>query len=141
MHKKLLGFMIVPLFAFWMFAFAEQKDSSENKLVGKWVGTWTGESTGKFEMTFAKNADEKLSGTFTAIPDLGDPNTMIAKSVECTADLLKLKFEGPEAEIEVLLEGEFEGQSLKGRYSVLNKAQGDEVESGTWSAARKPSRD
>ncbi|MCI0665744.1 MAG: hypothetical protein L0220_32205, partial [Acidobacteria bacterium] len=105
------------------------------------VGAWTGESSGKFEMTFSKNADNKLSGILTAIPDHGDPNTMVAKSVEFSAEKIKVKFEGPEAEIEVLLEGEFEGQSLKGSYSVLNKAQGDVVESGAWSATRKPSRD
>src|SRR5262245_51872253 len=110
MHKKLLGLMIIPISALCILAATGQKDPSENKLVGKWVGTWTGESNGKFEMTFTKNADEKLSGTLIATPDQGEANTMTAKSVEYTAEMIKVKFEGPEAEIEVLLEGEFEGQ-------------------------------
>jgi hypothetical protein len=133
--------MIIQLFAFWMLPAAGQKDPSDNKLVGKWVGTWTGDSTGKFEMTFSKNADGTLSASLLATPDQGEPNTMESKLVEPTAEKIKLKFEGADKEIEVLLEGTFEGQSLKGSYSVRNKAQGDEVESGTWSAAKKSSRD
>lgn len=141
MHKKLLGLMIIPLFAFWILAAAEKQDTSDNKLVGKWEGTWTGGSTGKFVMTFSKNADGKLSATLIATPDQGEPNTMETKSVEQTAEKLKIKFEGEGAEIQVFLEATFEGHTLKGSYSVRNKAQGDEVESGTWSAAKKSSRD
>jgi hypothetical protein len=140
MHKKLLGSMVITFLAFSILAAAGQKDSAKNKLVGKWAGTWTGESSGKFEMTISKDAAGKLSATITATPDQGEPNTMVSTSMEQTAEKIKIKCDGQGSEVEVVLEGAFEGQSLKGSYSVRNKGQGDQVESGSWSASKKAPR-
>jgi hypothetical protein len=141
MYKKLLGLMIILFFTFCLLAAAGQKDASDNKLIGKWVGTWSGGSSGKFEMTVSKNSDGKLAATLIATPDQGEPNTMVAKSVDQTAENLKIIFEGGAGEVDVLMEGGWDGQDLKGSYSVRNKPQGEEVESGIWSAAKKPSRE
>jgi hypothetical protein len=141
MHKKLFGLMIIPFFTFCLLAAAGQKDASDNKLIGKWAGIWGGGSSGKFEMTVSKNSEGKLAATLIATPDQGQPNTMVAKSVEQTAENIKIIFEGGGGEVDVLLVGTLDGQDLKGSYSVRNKPQGEEVESGTWSAAKKPARD
>lgn len=106
-------------------------------LVGAWQGTWTGGSTGKVEMTFAKGADGKLTGSISPKPDQGDGYTVQFKSVEVTSGKLSAKFEDPNGEVEITLTGSAEGKTVKGTYSVKQKADGTEVETGSWTATKK----
>lgn len=105
--------------------------------IGTWEGTWTGGSSGKVGMTIAKGAGGKLSGTISPTPDQGDGYTVSFKSVEVNAGKLTVKFDDPGGEVEITLIGTAEGKSAKGTYSVKQKGDGTEVDTGTWTVSKK----
>jgi hypothetical protein len=133
MRRTIFVSLIVLIFG--CFAYAQSK--SENDPVGTWSGTWSGGSTGKFEMTITKDANGKLSATLTAKPDEGDGFTGPFKSVEANGPKLTMKFEAPDGESEATLQAVIEGSTLKGDYSIRAKANGEEVDKGTFTASRK----
>lgn len=115
---------------------AARPDDSD-AYVGTWEGTWTGGSSGKVGMTIAKGTGGKLSGSITPTPDQGDGYTVSFKSVEVVSGKLTLKFEDPNGENEITLIGSADGKSAKGTYSVRQKGDGSEVDTGTWTVTKK----
>ena len=115
---------------------AARADNSD-AFVGTWEGTWTGGSSGKFGMTISKGAGGKLSGSISPQPDQGEGYTATFKSVEVVAGKLTVKFEDPGGEADIILTGSAEGKSAKGTYSVRQKGDGSEVDSGSWTLTKK----
>src|SRR5262245_54806857 len=111
---------------------ATARPDNGDALVGKWEGTWSGGSNGKVGMTFSKGADGKLSGSISPTPDQGDGYTVAFKSVEVVSGKLTVKFEDPNGEVEITLIGSLDGKSAKGTYSVRQKGDGSEVDTGSW---------
>jgi hypothetical protein len=105
--------------------------------VGTWQGTWSGDSSGKFEMTITKSPTGKLSGSLSTHPDGGDGYTVEFKSIEIASGKLSVKFEDPGGEQEISLTGSADGKSAKGTYTVRQKGDGAQIDSGSWTAARK----
>lgn len=136
MRKTSLTSLFVLISSVCILAFAGQ-NAAGGKFAGSWTGSWTGASTGKFEMTITNEADGKLSAIIVATPQEGDGSTFKSKMVETAENKLKVKFEDSEGSVEVTLEGALDGAALKGTYTIRDKAQGTEVESGTWTASRK----
>jgi hypothetical protein len=134
MRKSSLTSLFVLIFT--CLALAGQ-NSAGNNFAGSWAGSWTGGSNGKIDMTIAGDASGKLSITLIATPEQGDATTFQSKTAEVVDNKLKAKFEAPDGALEVSLEGAIDGASLKGTYSVRDKAQGNEVESGTWTVSKK----
>ena len=114
-----------------------KKTSGAGDVVGIWNGTWEGGSTGKFEMTISKGPDGKLTGTLAAHPEGGDGYTTGFKSVDVSGGKLTVTLEDPQGEVRITLEGSLDSTGMKGSYSVRTKAQGEEVEGGTWQAKKK----
>jgi hypothetical protein len=138
-QTSLVSLFVLAITTFSL-AFAGQTATDgkiDSKLAGGWAGSWSGGSSGKFEMTIAKDASGKLAATLLATPEQGDGSTFKSKSIETADSKLKIILEDSEGNAEVLLEGVLEGTSLKGNYSVRDKAQGTEVETGSWSASKK----
>ncbi len=133
MRKTIFVSLVVLIFGLGCFVYAQSKPDGA---AGTWAGTWSGSSTGKFEMTIKREAG-KLSGTLTATPDQGEGYTAEFKSVEASGNKLTIKFDDPAGEVEVTLLAVIEGSSIKGDYTVRAKANGEEVEKGTFTASRK----
>ena len=114
-----------------------RKASGNSEVLGTWSGTWEGGSTGKFEMTITKGADGKLTGSLSAHPEGGDGYTTSFKSVDVSGGKLTVTLEDPQGEVRITLEGSLDQTAMKGGYSVRTKAQGEEVEGGTWQAKKK----
>jgi hypothetical protein len=139
LKKSLLSLFVLALTTFSP-AFAGQTSPDtkiDSKVAGVWAGSWSGGSSGKFEMTITRETGGKLSATLQATPEQGDGSTFKSKSIETADSKLKIMLEDAEGNVEVLLDGVLEGTSLKGTYSVRDKAQGTEVETGSWSANKK----
>jgi len=123
------------------FSYARQAESKktpgDNSVVGTWIGSWEGGNTGKFEMTIAKGPDGKLSGSLTASPTDGDGYTVKLKSVDVSGGKLTVKVEDTEGEVEITIEGVPDATAMKGSFSVRSKAQGEQVDAGTWQAKKK----
>jgi len=135
MRKTIFVSLIMLTLSIGCFAYAAQSKSNNNA-AGTWSGTWTGGSSGKFEMTIKKAAGGKLSASITVNPDQGEGYTVPFKSVESNGSKLILKFDAPGGEVEGTLQGMIVGSSIKGDYSVRSKANGQEVEKGTFTSAR-----
>ena len=133
MRKTIFVSLIVLVFG--CFVYAQSK--SDGGATGTWSGTWTGGSTGKFEMIIKKEAGGKLSATLTASPDQGDGYTVNFKLVQPNGDKLTMKFDDPSGEVEGTLQAVVEGSTIKGDYAIRAKANGEEVEKGTFTASRK----
>ncbi|MGH9835716.1 MAG: hypothetical protein ACRD9Y_22075 [Blastocatellia bacterium] len=132
MRKTIFVSLIVLVFGCFVYA-----QSKSDGAAGTWSGTWTGGSTGKFEMTIKKEAGGKLSASLTATPDQGDGYTVNFKFVEPNGNKLTMKFDDPSGEVEGTLQAVVEGSSIKGDYSIRAKANGEEVDKGTFTASRK----
>ena len=123
------------------FSYARQTESKktpgDSSVVGMWSGSWQGGNSGTFEMTITKGADGKLGGSLTAKPADGDGYTTRFKSLDVTGGKFIAKVEDPEGEVEITIEGALDPTSMKGSFSVRSKAQGEQVDGGSWQAKKK----
>lgn len=141
MHKRLqislLAILLIAGVALLTTQEAVARPDASDAFVGSWEGTWTGGSSGKFGMTIAKGAGGKLSGSISPTPDQGEGYTVAFKSVEVVSGKLTVKFEDPGGEADITLTGSVDGKSAKGTYSVRQKGDGSEVDSGSWTLTKK----
>ena len=141
MHKpiklSLLAILFITGVVLLAASAATARPDDSDVFVGTWEGTWTGGSTGKVGMTFSKGAGGKLAGSISPKPDQGDGYTVSFKSVEMISGKLTVKFEDPNGENEITLVGSVAGKSAKGTYSVKQKSDGTEVDTGSWEVTKK----
>jgi hypothetical protein len=111
--------------------------SSGDQFIGTWSGRWEGNgSGGGFDLTIEKGTDNALAGRVSVT---GEPTYK--------ATLKKLSFDGnkmtgaydftPDEAGEVILSATFEGNTVKGTWSLRSKADGTEVATGTWNVTKK----
>ena len=104
---------------------------------GVWSGTWEGAgSSGGFELTLEKPAEGPMTGSVSVT---GEP-TYKAKLKTLSFDGAKMtaKYDfTPDDAAEVALTATFDGKNASGAWSLLEKASGNEVVSGSWKVAKK----
>ena len=61
------------------------------------------------------------------------------KSPQIVDGKMKGKIESPDGQVEVTIEGQFQGDKLEGTYAVLPKGATEVVEKGTWKVAKNAS--
>jgi hypothetical protein len=141
MHKRLQLSLLAILFIAGVALLSAQeataKSDDSDAFVGSWEGTWTGGSAGTFGVTISKGAGGKLSGSISPKPDQGDGYTAAFKTVEVISGKLTAKFDDPNGEAEITLVGSVTGKSAKGTYSVKQKGDGSEVDTGSWTLTKK----
>lgn len=138
MQKRLLGVLLLCC-ALVSLAQAQQAAGEKNP-VGAWAGSWTGGSNGTFEMAITKAADGKLGGSITPKPEGGESYTATFTSVAFSDGKGTIKLADPSGEVEITLEATVDGSTLKGSYSVRAKADGGEVDRGTFTANKRSER-
>jgi hypothetical protein len=130
--------LVVMLVSAWPAAQRETGRPVDQQYVGTWSGRWDGSgSGGGFELTIEKGQDNALTGRVSVT---GEPTYR--------ATLKKLSFDGskmtaaydftPDEQAEVILAATFDGETAKGTWSLRSKADGTEVDSGTWTVTKKP---
>jgi len=137
MQKRLVILLSLLCLGLVSLAQAQQAANGKNP-VGPWAGSWTGGSMGTFEMTITKTADGKLGGSITPKPEGGESYTASFNSVVLSDGKVTIKLADPSGEVEITLEAAVDGATLKGTYSVRAKADGNEVDRGTFTANKKP---
>ena len=139
--RRQFSYSLLVVLLVGCFSYARQaetgKTAGDGSVAGTWSGSWQGANTGTFEMTITKGADGKLGGSLTAKPADGDGYTTKFKSVDVTGGKLTVKVEDPDGEVEITIEGMLDPTAMKGSFSVRSKAQGEQVDGGTWQAKRK----
>ena len=105
--------------------------------VGVWSGTWEGAgSSGGFELTLDKPKEGPMTGRVSVT---GEPAyTATLKTLSFDGAKLTAKYDfTPDAAAEVTLTATFDGKTASGAWSLLQKASGTEVVSGTWKVTKK----
>jgi len=103
---------------------------------GVWSGSWEGGGSGGFELTLDAPKDGKIAGRVSVT---GEPTYKAEiKTLSFDGAKLTAKYDFPEADnLEVVLNGTFDGKNVAGTWSAREKGSDSEVASGTWKAARQ----
>jgi len=111
--------------------------SDDQKYVGEWAGSYSdGNGNGdKLSYTLSKDEKGQWRGTVKWVNQNG-ANTADFKSLQIVDGKMKGKIEGPDGEVEVLIEGQFQGDKLEGTYAVSPKGSTEVVEKGEWKVTK-----
>jgi len=113
--------------------------ADDKKYVGEWAGSYSGPNgdTDKLSYTLSKDENGKWRGTVKWVNQNGE-NKADFKSLEIADGKMKGKIEDPNGEVEVAIEGQFQGDKLEGTFAVSPKGSTEVVEKGSWKAAKSP---
>ncbi len=110
-----------------------------DQYVGIWRGTWEGAgAVGRFDLTFAKESDGKLSASASVGTDAGDYNAKFS-TVTVTGDKLAGAYDyPPDPQGEVIITGSFDPKNAIGTWSLGAKGQpGGQAIAGTWKVTKQ----
>ncbi|HZF41175.1 MAG TPA: hypothetical protein VE715_20295 [Blastocatellia bacterium] len=115
----------------------QESGSDAQKYVGAWTGSFTTDNgnTNKLSYTLSKDGKGQWSGTVKWINPDGE-QTADFKSLEIADGKMKGKIESPDGQVEVTIEGQFQGDKLEGTYAISPKGSTEVVERGTWKVAK-----
>jgi len=111
--------------------------SDDKKYVGEWVGSYSAGNGNTDKLTFTLSKDEKgqWRGTAKWINQDGE-QTAEFKSLQIADGKMKGKIEGPDGQVEVAIEGQFQGDKLEGTYAVSPKGSTEVAEKGEWKVTK-----
>jgi hypothetical protein len=111
--------------------------SGDQKYVGEWVGSYStdGGNTDKLSYNLSKDEKGQWRGVVKWINQDGE-NTADFKSLQIADGKMKGKIESPDGQMEVAIEGQFQGDKLEGTYAISPKGSTEVVEKGSWKVAK-----
>ena len=129
-----LALMVPPVL---LAAGGQGSGSADQKYIGLWAGTFTtdGGDTNKLSYTLKKDAKGQWSGTVKWINPEGEQSADL-KSLEIADGKMKGKIESPDGQVEVAIEGQFQGDKLEGTYAISPKGSTEVTERGTWKVTK-----
>jgi hypothetical protein len=118
-------------------AVGQGSGSDDQKYVGEWTGSFTtdGGNTEKLSYKLSKDEKGQWRGTMKWLNQNGE-NSADFKSLLIADGKMKGKIEDPNGEVEVAIEGQFQGDKLEGTYVVSPKGSTEVVEKGTWKVTK-----
>jgi len=132
--------VVLLLVAFGAIVSATQRGEGPppgEQFVGTWSGSWEGAgSSGGFELTLEKSKEGAVTGKVSVT---GEPTySATFKSLAFDGKKMTAKYDfTPDPANEVALDATFDGDKATGAWSLLDKASGSEVVSGSWSVSKK----
>ena len=113
--------------------------SDDKKYVGEWVGSYSAGNGNTEKLSFTLSKDEKgqWRGSAKWVNQDGVQSADF-KSLQISDGKMKGKIEDPNGEVEVAIEGQFQGDKLEGTFAVSPKGSTEVVEKGTWKVAKSP---
>jgi hypothetical protein len=111
--------------------------SDDKNYVGEWVGSYSAGNGNTEKLSFTLSKDEKgqWRGTVKWVNQNGE-NKADFKSLQIVDGKMKGKIEDPNGEVEVAIEGQFQGDKLEGTYAVAPKGSTEVVEKGEWKVTK-----
>lgn len=111
--------------------------SDDHKYAGEWVGSYSTENGNTDKLSFSLGKDEKgqWRGAVKWINQDGE-HTADFKSLQIADGKMKGKIETPDGQVEVAIEGQFQGDKLEGTYAISPKGSTEVVEKGSWKVAK-----
>ena len=116
---------------------AQGNHPDEQKYAGTWTGSYLTKDGGSEKLSYVFSKDEKgqWRGTVRFTNQNGEQSAEF-KSLQIVDGKMRGKIEDPNGEVEVTLEGQFQGEKFEGTYSVSPKGSTEVVESGTWKVTK-----
>ncbi len=111
--------------------------ADDKKYAGEWAGSYsTGEgNTDKLSYTLSKDGKGQWRGTVKWVNENGE-NAADFKSLEIADGKMKGRIEDPNGQVEVTIEGQFQGDNLEGTFAISPKGSTEVVGKGTWKVAK-----
>ena len=121
-----------------VFAVQTLAAGSDQQYLGAWSGTWEGGgASGRFDVTFERGSDGKLSGGVSVGEDTGDYTARFSTAA-FEGNQLKARYDYPKADqSEIVLSATFDGKSAKGSWQLVAKGQDAAFANGTWTVTQK----
>jgi hypothetical protein len=115
----------------------QESGSDAKKYAGVWAGSFTTETgeSNKLSFTFTKDEKGQWGGTAKWVNPQGDQSADL-KSLQIADGKMKAKIESGDGQVEVTIEGQFQGDNLEGTYAISPKGSTEVVEKGTWKVAK-----
>jgi hypothetical protein len=108
-----------------------------DQYLGAWKGTWEGGGSGGFDLTFARGADGKITGSVAVTTDMGNYNATLS-----ALSFKDGKFSGaydypPDVQGEITMAGNFDAKTGTGTWSLGPKGKpAESMAAGTWKVAK-----
>jgi len=111
--------------------------ADDKKYVGEWAGSYSGPDgiTDKLSYTLSKDEKGRWRGTVKWVNQNGE-NKADFKSLEIADGKMKGIIEDPNGQVEVALEGQFQGDKLEGTFAVSPKGSTEVAEKGNWKVTK-----
>jgi hypothetical protein len=110
--------------------------SNDQKYVGEWVGSYSNDAASdKLYYKLSKDEKGRWSGTVKWLNQNGE-NTAEFITLLIADGKMKGTIEDPNGQVEILIEGQFQGDKLEGAYAVSPKGSTQVVEKGTWNVTK-----
>src|SRR5262245_43183805 len=111
--------------------------SDDQKYIGEWVGTFSTAdgNTNKLSYTLSKDEKGQWRGTVKWVNPEGN-QTADFKSLQIADGKMKGKIESRDGQVEVAIEGQFQGDKLEGTYAISPKGSTEVVEKGEWKVTK-----
>jgi hypothetical protein len=118
-------------------AVGQGSGSDDKKYVGEWVGSYSAGNGNTEKLSFTLSKDEKgqWRGSAKWVNQDGVQSADF-KSLQISDGKMKGKIEDPNGEVEVAIEGQFQGDKCEGTYAVSPKGSTEVVENGSWKVAK-----
>lgn len=116
---------------------AQGSGSDAQKYVGVWAGSFTTDNgdTNKLSYTLSKDEKGQWGGTVRWVNPEGEQKADF-KSLRIADGKMIGKIESPDGQVEVTIEGQFQGDKLEGTYAISPKGSTEVVEKGSWKVAK-----
>jgi hypothetical protein len=113
------------------------RGSVDQKYVGEWVGSYTDGkgNTDKLSYTLSKDEKGQWRGRVKWVNQDGEQIANF-KSLQIAGGRMKGKIEVPDGQVEVAVEGQFQGDKFVGTYAVSPKGSTEVVDKGAWKVAK-----
>jgi hypothetical protein len=113
--------------------------ADDKKYAGEWAGSYSGPDGNGDKLSYTLSKDEKgqWRGTVKWVNQNGE-NKADFKSLEIADGKMKGRIEDPNGQVEVAIEGQFQGDKLEGTFAISAKGSTEVVERGTWKVAKSP---
>jgi len=131
---------LVMMMAMWSAMRLDMAQAADgDQYVGTWKGSWEGGgATGRFDLTFARGSDGKISGSVSVGTDMGDYNANFSSVAIAVNKLTGAYDYPPDPQGEVTIIGSFDPKNATGTWSLGAKGQsGQQAIAGTWKVSKQ----
>jgi len=118
-------------------ASGQGRASDDQKYAGSWVGSYSVDNGYTNKISYALSKDEKGQWRGAVkFTNMDGEQTADFKSLQIVDGKMKGKIESPDGQMEVTIEGQFQGDKFEGTYAGSPKGSTEVLEKGTWKVAK-----